>query len=110
MGILLAAVVRRPAGDGSPRRAPDPAYLCDVIRSEGVTTLHFVPSMMRPFLEAAEASTCASLRRVFTSGEALPAGLVRLFHQRFPGVELHNLYGPTETAIEVTPGPPRQAL
>ena len=58
--------------------------------------------MMRAFLEAAEASTCASLRRVFTSGEALPAGLVRLFHQRFPGVELHNLYGPTETAIEVT--------
>ncbi len=89
-------VMARPGGHRNP------AYLCDVIRSEGVTTLHFVPSMMRAFLEAAEASTCASLRRVFTSGEALPAGLARLFHQRFPGVELHNLYGPTETAIEVT--------
>jgi amino acid adenylation domain-containing protein len=89
-------VMARPGGHRNP------AYLCDVIRSEGVTTLHFVPSMMRAFLEVAEASTCASLRRVFTSGEALPAGLVRLFHQRFPGVELHNLYGPTETAIEVT--------
>ena len=80
----------------------NPAYLCDVIRGEAVTTLHFVPSMMRAFLEVAEASSCASLRRVFTSGEALPAGLVRLFHERLPGVELHNLYGPTETAIEVT--------
>jgi non-ribosomal peptide synthetase component F len=80
----------------------NPAYLSDAIRSEGVTTLHFVPSMMRAFLEVADASTCASLRRVFTSGEALPAGLVRLFHDRFAGVDLHNLYGPTETAIEVT--------
>ena len=58
--------------------------------------------MMGAFLEVAEASTCASLRRVFTSGEALSPGLVRLFHERLPGVELHNLYGPTETAIEVT--------
>ena len=80
----------------------NPAYLSDAVRSEGVTTLHFVPSMMRAFLEVADASTCASLRRVFTSGEALPAGLVRLFHDRFAGVELHNVYGPTETAIEVT--------
>jgi hypothetical protein len=39
---------------------------------------------------------------VFTSGEALSAGLARLFHERLPGVELHNLYGPTETAVEVT--------
>jgi amino acid adenylation domain-containing protein len=80
----------------------NPAYLLDIIKDEAITTLHFVPSMMRAFLEVAETSNCASLRRVFTSGEALSAGLVRLLHQRLPGVELHNLYGPTETAIEVT--------
>jgi amino acid adenylation domain-containing protein len=89
-------VMARPGGHRNP------AYLSDIIRAEGITTLHFVPSMMGAFLEVAEASNCMSLRRVFTSGEALPAGLVRLFHQRLPGVELHNLYGPTETAIEVT--------
>ena len=89
-------VMARPGGHRNP------AYLLDVVKNEAVTTLHFVPSMMRAFLEVVEASNCASLRRVFTSGEALPAGLVGLFHQQLPGVELHNLYGPTETAIEVT--------
>jgi amino acid adenylation domain-containing protein len=89
-------VMARPGGHRSP------AYLVDVIWREGITTLHFVPSMMQAFLEVVDASKCASLRRVFTSGEALSAGLVRLFHDRLPGVELHNLYGPTETAVEVT--------
>ncbi len=89
-------VMARPGGHRNP------TYLVETVRREAITTLHFVPSMMGVFLDVAEASTCASLRRVFTSGEALPAGLVRLFHQRLPGVELHNLYGPTETAIEVT--------
>ncbi len=42
--------------------------------------------MMQAFLEVVDASGCASLRRVFTSGEALSAGLVRLFHERLPGV------------------------
>jgi amino acid adenylation domain-containing protein len=89
-------VMARPGGHRNP------AYLLDIVRDEAVTTLHFVPSMMRAFLEVAEASNCPSLRRVFTSGEALSAGLVQLFHHRLPGVALHNLYGPTETAIEVT--------
>src|SRR5208282_1763070 len=89
-------VLARPGGHRNP------AYLLDIIEDEAITTLHFVPSMMRAFLEGVEASNCASLRRVFTSGEALSPGLVRLFHQRLPRVELHNLYGPTETAIEVT--------
>ena len=89
-------VMARPGGHRSP------AYLVETVQREAITTLHFVPSMMGAFLEVAEASTCASLRRVFTSGEALSPGLVRLFHERLPGVELHNLYGPTETAIEVT--------
>ncbi|HEX2190450.1 MAG TPA: AMP-binding protein, partial [Longimicrobiaceae bacterium] len=33
----------------------DPAYLRDVVEREGVTTLHFVPSMLQPFVEAVEA-------------------------------------------------------
>ncbi|HEU4557353.1 MAG TPA: condensation domain-containing protein, partial [Longimicrobium sp.] len=36
----------------------DPAYLRDVIEREGVTTLHFVPSMLQPFVEAVEAGRC----------------------------------------------------
>ncbi|HEX9937035.1 MAG TPA: amino acid adenylation domain-containing protein, partial [Longimicrobium sp.] len=81
----------------------DPAYLRDIIEGEGVTTLHFVPSMLQPFVEAVEAGRCASLRHVVCSGEALPPALVRRFYDRFAGpVVLTNLYGPTEAAVDVS--------
>ncbi|HST58815.1 MAG TPA: condensation domain-containing protein, partial [Longimicrobium sp.] len=81
----------------------DPAYLQETIERRGVTTLHFVPSMLQPFVEAADADRCASLQRVICSGEALPAALVGRFHARFPEhVALHNLYGPTEAAVDVS--------
>ena len=81
----------------------DPPYLQEVIEREGVTTLHFVPSMLQPFVEAVEAGRCASLRHVVCSGEALPPALVRRFYDRFAGpVVLTNLYGPTEAAVDVS--------
>ncbi|MCB1058296.1 MAG: amino acid adenylation domain-containing protein, partial [Acidobacteria bacterium] len=83
----------------------DPGYLARTLESEGVTTLHFVPSMLRVFLEAEGVETAtASVLRVMASGEALEADLVERFHQRF-GAELHNLYGPTEAAVDVTHQP-----
>jgi amino acid adenylation domain-containing protein len=81
----------------------DPLYLQEVIERRGVTTLHFVPSMLQPFVEVVEAGRCASLRHVVCSGEALPPALVRRFHDRFAGpVVLTNLYGPTEAAVDVS--------
>ncbi|WP_420124961.1 amino acid adenylation domain-containing protein, partial [Longimicrobium sp.] len=81
----------------------DPLYLQDVIERRGVTTLHFVPSMLQQFVETADPARCTSLRRVICSGEALPPALVARFHERFPApVELHNLYGPTEAAVDVS--------
>ncbi|HYR08117.1 MAG TPA: amino acid adenylation domain-containing protein, partial [Longimicrobium sp.] len=81
----------------------DPQYLQEVIEARGVTTLHFVPSMLRQFVETADAARCTSLTRVICSGEALPPALVQRFHERMPeSVELHNLYGPTEAAVDVT--------
>ncbi len=79
----------------------DSTQLIDIIRREQVTTLHFVPSMLRLFLEEAGVETCTSLRRVICSGEALPPELAQRFFSRL-GCELHNLYGPTEAAIDVT--------
>ncbi|HTU46962.1 MAG TPA: amino acid adenylation domain-containing protein [Bryobacteraceae bacterium] len=79
----------------------DSAYLIDVITRRAITVTHFVPSMLRVFLDHPQAGQCASLRRVITSGEALPADQVSVFHSRL-GAELHNLYGPTECAIDVT--------
>ncbi|HEU0301354.1 MAG TPA: amino acid adenylation domain-containing protein, partial [Longimicrobium sp.] len=92
----------------------DPAYLAGLIDREGVTTLHFVPSMLAAFLDAAPAGTCGSLVRVVCSGEALPAELAERFHawmdQGGNGrVGLHNLYGPTEAAVDVTYWPVARA-
>ncbi|MFE3460082.1 amino acid adenylation domain-containing protein [Nocardiopsis aegyptia] len=90
-------VVARPDGHR------DPAYLAELIRAEGVTTVHFVPSMLRAFLaDPAVPERCAGLRRVLCSGEALPADLAASFHRLLPSVELHNLYGPTEASVDVS--------
>ena len=78
----------------------DPSELARLIRSHGITTAHFVPSMLDAFL-AAPASEGLRLRRVFTSGEALDATLRDRFHGRVQA-ELHNLYGPTEAAVDVS--------
>ncbi|MGW3965809.1 amino acid adenylation domain-containing protein [Amycolatopsis sp. NPDC005003] len=79
----------------------DPAYLARLIRDRGVTTVHFVPSMLQVFLQEPAAGECASLRRVLCSGEALPPDAVAQFGQVLDA-ELHNLYGPTEASVDVT--------
>lgn len=88
-------VVARPDGHR------DPAYLAELIQRAGVTTLHFVPSMLAEFVNDEAAGACTGLRRVMCSGEALPSELAARFHHVF-GVPLHNLYGPTEAAVDVT--------
>lgn len=80
----------------------DPAYLADLIQTEAVTIIHFVPSMLQAFLTHTDQVRETSLRHVICSGEVLQAHLVETFHRHFPSTELHNLYGPTEAAIDVT--------
>jgi amino acid adenylation domain-containing protein len=89
-------VVARPDGH------KDPAYLIETINAHQVDTIHFVPSMLRLFLDHPAAGTCSSLRRVICSGEALTRDLQDRFFDVLPDAELHNLYGPTEAAIDVT--------
>lgn len=79
----------------------DPAYLVDVIEKTRITAIHFVPSMLREFLNADNLERCRSLRRVICSGEALSRELQEAFFQRF-SASLLNLYGPTEAAVDVT--------
>ncbi|AEW99756.1 non-ribosomal peptide synthetase [Streptantibioticus cattleyicolor] len=88
-------VLARPGGHR------DPGYLRDLINAERVTTVHFVPSMLRVFLAEPGVEGCRSLRRTVCSGEELPPRLVDDFLRRMPG-ELHNLYGPTEAAVDVS--------
>ncbi|WP_433711876.1 non-ribosomal peptide synthase/polyketide synthase [Nocardia sp. CA-084685] len=79
----------------------DPTYLRTLIAEYGVTTAHFVPSMLEVFLAQPEFDGCPALRTVFASGEALPAALAQRL-RALTGVRLHNLYGPTEAAVDVT--------
>ena len=89
----------------------NPALIVQAIEARRVTVLHFVPSMLRAFLDHLEAHPgdvlrLQSLRYVFTSGEALPRELVArwnaLTHTEPLHVELHNLYGPTEATVDVS--------
>ncbi|MFG2011660.1 amino acid adenylation domain-containing protein [Micromonospora sp. NPDC048868] len=81
----------------------DPAYLARVVAERQVTSIRFVPSMLRAFLDVLPAgrTNLPSIRRVLCSGEALPADLVAAAHDRLD-CEVVNLYGPTEAAVEVT--------
>ncbi|WP_345983919.1 amino acid adenylation domain-containing protein [Streptomyces sp. DSS69] len=90
-------VMARPGGHR------DPAYLARTIAERSITTLHFVPSMLRAFL-AGPVPALPSVRRVVCSGEALPGDLVTASVERL-GIAPHNLYGPTEAAVDVTHAP-----
>jgi acyl-coenzyme A synthetase/AMP-(fatty) acid ligase len=57
--------------------------------------------MLQVFLSEAELECCGSLRQIICSGETLPLELKSRFFERL-NCKLYNLYGPTETAIEVT--------
>ena len=86
----------------APGRHRDARWLADTIARHRVTHVHFVPSMLQAFLDDADVTGLKTLRRVLCSGEELTPGLQETFFRRIHGVELHNLYGPAEAAIDVT--------
>ncbi|HHT5715349.1 TPA: enterobactin non-ribosomal peptide synthetase EntF [Raoultella ornithinolytica] len=87
-----------------PEAHRDPQAMQQFFARYGVTTTHFVPSMLAAFvasLDAENVTTCRTLKRVFCSGEALPTDLCREW-EALTGAPLHNLYGPTEAAVDVS--------
>ena len=78
----------------------DPRLIAELIRKQGITTLHFVPSMLAAFLATPDIADLMP-RRVIVSGEALSASLRDRFHQTL-NTRLFNLYGPTEAAVDVS--------
>lgn len=88
-------VMARPGGH------QDRAYLIDEIFEQGITTIHFVPSMLQVFLAGAGLNRCDSLKRVICSGEAFPHDLQERFLESL-NANLYNLYGPTEASVDVT--------
>ncbi|EFZ4017997.1 enterobactin synthase subunit F [Shigella flexneri] len=88
-----------------PEAHRDPLAMQQFFAEYGVTTTHFVPSMLAAFVASLTPQTarqsCVTLKQVFCSGEALPADLCREW-QQLTGAPLHNLYGPTEAAVDVS--------
>jgi amino acid adenylation domain-containing protein/non-ribosomal peptide synthase protein (TIGR01720 family) len=80
----------------------DPRQLIDTINRHGISTLHFVPSMLQAFIHEPGVNTCEGLKRIVCSGEALPLDAQQHVFATLPNAALYNLYGPTEAAIDVT--------
>lgn len=87
----------------------DPAEITAAIEKYGVTTMHFVPSMLGAFLdyvdESGEVGRLRSLKQVFASGEALAVKQAEWFNRliwKKHGTTLNNLYGPTEATVDVS--------
>lgn len=85
-----------------PEGHKDPEYIADIIQDEKITVINFVPTMLSAFLANADLSKCHSLRRVFCTGEVLPASSARRLREALPDCPVYNLYGPTETAVQVS--------
>jgi acyl-coenzyme A synthetase/AMP-(fatty) acid ligase/acyl carrier protein len=86
----------------APGEHRDPSRLVDLVVAHGVTTIHFVPSMLDAFLDAENVMRCDSLRTIVVSGEALRSETQARVFERLPRAMLFNLYGPTEASIDVT--------
>ncbi|HEX4499520.1 MAG TPA: amino acid adenylation domain-containing protein [Thermoanaerobaculia bacterium] len=85
----------------SPDLHRDPASLLGLMADQGVTVTDFPPSFLRALLEHPDFARTVHLRHVFTGGEALPPA-VRDRFTALSAATLHNVYGPTEAAIDAT--------
>ncbi|MBQ3135946.1 MAG: amino acid adenylation domain-containing protein [Clostridia bacterium] len=86
-----------------------PAKILEETAKNKVTHLHFVPSVFDMFLtylenNKEEQSKFSTVKYVFLSGEVLTAKHVNRFYRiyDYSKVQLHNLYGPTECAVDVS--------
>jgi amino acid adenylation domain-containing protein len=86
-----------------------PGAIIEAIEKHGITTLHFVPFLLKVFLNFLKSTGrkygFAGLRRVFSSGGPLKKAQVELFHSLMGGQNgavLVNLYGPGEAAPVVS--------
>ncbi|MGW3116663.1 amino acid adenylation domain-containing protein [Streptomyces sp. NPDC001107] len=75
----------------------DVPYLAELLATPDTVLAHFVPSMLDMYLATVSATKYPGLDRVQTSGEAVPAALLRRFAAHFD-VALDNAYGQTETS------------
>lgn len=80
----------------------DPQEFIDLIQTYQITTLNFIPSLHRIFLDYIELNGLKgteSLKFVISGAERLTPDIVQKFYRYFPDKVLFNSYGPTENTI-----------
>lgn len=91
----------------------EPAGLNRFLVEQKITVWYSVPSVLQIMMADATfpAESKLALRTVFFAGEAFPIRQLRNLRERWPGTEMWNLYGPTETNVctaykvaEIDPG------
>jgi len=76
----------------------DPAAILSWVKTNQVSHMALVPSMLRALLDICDDSGApASLHTLISSGEMLSADLARQVHSVLPGCRLLNTYGTSET-------------
>ncbi|OBA64253.1 non-ribosomal peptide synthetase [Mycobacterium sp. 1100029.7] len=98
--LIMGARLVIPRPDG----LRDIGYLTELLSREGITSMHFVPSLLGLFLSLPGVNQWRTLRRVPIGGEALPGEIADKFHATFDAL-LYNFYGPTETVVNCTSYP-----
>lgn len=78
-----------------------PVTLAKFIESKGITVWYSVPSALILLLLHAklQREKLSRLRTVLFAGEVFPMKYLRQLAELLPGVDLYNLYGPTETNV-----------
>ena len=98
LGTLISGATLVLANHGGQYDFP---HLFEQIATNAVTITDFPPSLLSELLDAREIEGCHSLRHIFAGGEVLSKEVQQKFFSRL-GAELHNVYGPTEAAIDAT--------
>ncbi|MCA2208204.1 non-ribosomal peptide synthetase [Nocardia rosealba] len=104
--VTPAAATRRPYRDDSPDTGSQTSAVA-TSRSQADSSAETVGAMVAfaagrsPDDRGPGVDSTRSLRRIFAGGEALPAALAEQV-RTVTGAEVVNLYGPTETAVQVS--------
>ncbi|MCP4147677.1 MAG: amino acid adenylation domain-containing protein, partial [bacterium] len=96
-------IIMKPGGE------KDPGEMLTTVAKQCATTIDFVPSMLKLFLEIIEGSGAindvSTLKRVFVGVEPLRLELAKKFNRDIytqNGTRLINAYGPTEATVDIT--------
>ncbi|MGY2061383.1 AMP-binding protein, partial [Nocardia gipuzkoensis] len=83
----------------------DPSEIARLIETRSVTKMFTTPPMLSALLDHVESTSgtpLATLRRIIAGGAELTADVVHRLNAKYPGAQVMNGYGPTETTACVT--------